>query len=346
MPMDVEADAADDDDVAALVKLAAVAEEALSYTAVDSSATRARLAQLLLLLAAEALLPEAGAQAQLMMAGEACGERGWPSLAADLTAGARLDLSCGSEIGMPELIEAADGSPAPPPFLYINECVAADIVPQWGATVSHLRGCTCCEVRTRFCVTAADSGRGCACHGGNRRECGHGCGCVSKPEACANRVLQRGLRKRLRVKRCDDEGKGWGVFAAEYIRKGDFVVEYVGELVSSAEADRRSEACPLAGNYQFLLPGQSGDRKNAMVIDGYAVRNVAAFINFSCDPNLCTQRIASASGDVHLPRVGFYAKKDIKPNEELGYRRDPNDRKRDKTIQCRCGAGDKCAGSV
>ena len=53
-------------------------------------------------------------------------------------------------------------------------------------------------------------------------------------------------------------GKGWGVFAEESINQGDFVIEYVGEYVSPAEAERRSALSPLAGDYMMELPGRGG----------------------------------------------------------------------------------------
>ena len=78
------------------------------------------------------------------------------------------------------------------------------------------------------------------------------------------------------------------------------------------------------------------------------MRNVAAFINFSCDPNLEVKPIAAPSGDKRIRRVAFFAARDIKPQEELGYRRDPNacsSRSRDASIACSCGSS-LCHGYV
>ena len=38
-----------------------------------------------------------------------------------------------------------------------------------------------------------------------------------------------------------DNGCGWGVKALENIKKGSFVVEYVGEVITSEEAEERGE---------------------------------------------------------------------------------------------------------
>ena len=97
------------------------------------------------------------------------------------------------------------------------------------------------------------------------------------------------------------------------------------------------------------MPGRLGlYRTQACVIDAYAIRNVAPFINFSCDPNLEVKRIDSASGDARLPRVGFFAKKDIFVGDELGYRRDASawsTKQRNASIPCGCGAK-TCVGYV
>ena len=46
---------------------------------------------------------------------------------------------------------------------------------------------------------------------------------------------------------------GRGVFAARRIRRGTRIIEYVGERVSHAEADRRYEDRPVEDNHTFLF---------------------------------------------------------------------------------------------
>ena len=75
-------------------------------------------------------------------------------------------------------------------------------------------------------------------------------------------------------------------------------------------------------------------------IDAYAVRNIAAFINFSCDPNLEKKGIKCP---VRKLRVAFFTKRNLKPGEELGYLRDEGDRK--GKLKCNCGSG-KCKGML
>ena len=306
--------------------------------------TGTRSVQLLMLLGAQALLPDAGARKQMEAARAACVNGEWPII--DAGGSARRDLSCGCEIGMPEIVLDAEGSATPPqPFLYVNECVAVDLVPQW-FDARH-RDCKCCAKRTKFCAGKAGDpsrGRPCACVA-RQAECGLGCECASKPGNCNNRTLQGGLRKRLKV--LPVASKGWGVVTRDHIPKGDFVVEYVGELISVEESHRREALCPESGSYFFNVPA-SRSGASAAVIDAYAVRNVAAFINFSCEPNLEVRPIAAPSGDKRMRRVAFFAARDIKAGDELGYRRDPNacsSRSRDASIRCSCGSK-LCHGSV
>lgn len=54
-------------------------------------------------------------------------------------------------------------------------------------------------------------------------ECGPSCECGLD---CRNRLTQRGLSVKLKILR--DERKGWGLYADQLIRRGQFVCEYAG----------------------------------------------------------------------------------------------------------------------
>jgi len=70
-------------------------------------------------------------------------------------------------------------------------------------------------------------------------------------------------------------------YYAEQIMEGEFVVEYVGEHISLDEAERRAALSPLAADYMMELPRSGGGGGADLVtIDAYAMRNVAACINF------------------------------------------------------------------
>ncbi|KAM0827076.1 hypothetical protein ACQ4PT_068416 [Festuca glaucescens] len=61
---------------------------------------------------------------------------------------------------------------------------------------------------------------------GTVRECGDECACGP---SCANRRTQRGVTVRLRVVR--QLKKGWGLHAAQVLRRAQFVCEYAGTVV-------------------------------------------------------------------------------------------------------------------
>jgi len=128
----------------------------------------------------------------------------------------------------------------------------------------------------------------------------------------------------------------WGVFADEDINAGDMVVEYRGELIGNAMAEKREveyEKAKIGSDYMFRIDG-------FLVCDATKQGNVARFINASCDPNCYTQ-IITMNGS---KRIVIYAKRDIKAGEELCYDyKFPFEHDETKRIPCHCGAQD-CRG--
>ena len=177
----------------------------------------APMRQMLLLLATRRVLPAAAMSRQLAVATAACGAAGWPC-------GGMDDASSGAEQLTTPDCHAVETLPT---FVYSTESVPFDVAPHWAAAGRPHDGCKCTANRTKFC------GETCGCNKG-RSECGYGCVCVVEARSCVNRKMQRGLRKQLSLRNCG-HGKGWGVFAAESIRAGDFVIEYVGEIISEEE---------------------------------------------------------------------------------------------------------------
>ncbi|HXN80484.1 MAG TPA: SET domain-containing protein [Steroidobacteraceae bacterium] len=73
---------------------------------------------------------------------------------------------------------------------------------------------------------------------------------------------------------------GLGVFAARRILKGTRVMEYLGERVTHAEADRRYAHKDAGDNHTFLFIVDAHT-----VIDAGVGGNQARFVNHSCEPN-------------------------------------------------------------
>jgi len=91
---------------------------------------------------------------------------------------------------------------------------------------------------------------------------------------------------------------GLGLFAAEAIKKDEFLIEYTGEIISTEEADRRG------GEYLFEISSRR-------TVDGKGRGNIARYINHSCDPNCETE--------IRNGRIYVFAIRDIEPGEELTY---------------------------
>lgn len=68
--------------------------------------------------------------------------------------------------------------------------------------------------------------------------------------------------------------------------------------------ERREKVCNESWAYVFTLnlaKGTSSKQGEAAYIDAYQVRNLAAFINFGCTPNLEPRAMLSLSGDRRTP---------------------------------------------
>ena len=158
--------------------------------------------------------------------------------------------------------------------------------------------------------------------------------------ACGNRVVGAGVRFRLQVRKTCH--KGWSLHALEPIGRGRFVCEYAGEVLSSAEALRRSEHNRERGldNYIMMVREHCGDgRVMRTTIDPSHTGNVGRFANHSCEPNLEIQLVRVGS---MVPSVAFFAQRAVGAGEELTIS-DGELSEEGAAKPCRCGAP-SCTG--
>ncbi|XP_073404886.1 histone-lysine N-methyltransferase EHMT2 isoform X3 [Dendrobates tinctorius] len=164
-------------------------------------------------------------------------------------------------------------------------------------------------------------------------ECNQACACW---QTCKNRVVQSGIKVRLQLYRTAK--MGWGVRALQTIPQGSFICEYVGELISDAEADVRED-----DSYLFDLDNKDGE---VYCIDARYYGNVSRFINHLCEPNLIPVRVFMSHQDLRFPRIAFFSGREIRAGEELGF--DYGDRFWDiksKYFTCQCGS-ERCKHSA
>ncbi len=102
-------------------------------------------------------------------------------------------------------------------------------------------------------------------------------------------------KKKLKVKR---SSAGLGLFADEDIKKKEFVIEYVGKILTREEADIKG------GKYLFEI-------STRRTIDGSGRDNIARYINHSCKPN--------CEVEIEKGRIFVSSIKNIKKREELNY---------------------------
>jgi SET domain-containing protein len=131
---------------------------------------------------------------------------------------------------------------------------------------------------------------------------------------------------------------GLGAFATRPIKKGTRIIEYTGERISNAEADRRYDEDKMASHHTFLFT-----LNRQTVVDAAVGGNEARFINHSCAPN-CEAVIVDGR------RIYIEALQDIPVGAELVYdyqyeRTDEHTREDEQFYACQCGAP-QCRGTI
>ncbi|KAM3188477.1 hypothetical protein ACTXT7_000174 [Hymenolepis weldensis] len=134
--------------------------------------------------------------------------------------------------------------------------------------------------------------------------------------------MQLGRKIPLTIFRTSN-GRGWGIKTPQRIPKGTFVIEYVGEIhfpfcqiISINEALRRGELYDRE-NQTYLFEADY-DLPSQFAIDNCHKGNASRFINHSqCEPNLIIHHVFIDGANPKLPRIAFFARRNIKEGEEL-----------------------------
>ncbi|GMN70508.1 hypothetical protein TIFTF001_039548 [Ficus carica] len=154
--------------------------------------------------------------------------------------------------------------------------------------------------------------------------CSSGCKCGS---SCLNKAFQHRPVKKMKLVQvnrlgsycnCKDDGSqrltekcGSGIVADEDIKQGEFVVEYVGEVIDDKTCEERLWNMKHRGETNFYLCEINRD----MVIDATYKGNKSRYINHSCCPNTEMQKWI-IDGET---RIGIFATRDISKGEHLTY---------------------------
>ncbi len=137
---------------------------------------------------------------------------------------------------------------------------------------------------------------------------------------------------------------GTGARALVAIRKGEEIIEYKGQLLTTRQASKLEHADADSGHtFLFTL-------NEKYVIDANVGGNTARWLNHSCAPNCVAYVHDHASGDLRKAKVIIEALRNIKPGEELTYNygivlEERHTPRLKKIWACRCGAKN-CTGTM
>ncbi|KAF7256463.1 hypothetical protein EG68_06396 [Paragonimus skrjabini miyazakii] len=205
-----------------------------------------------------------------------------------------------------------------------NNIIPNDFLPTIEKAIEHRIAnspCTCVNVPEGRCTKRTD-----CVHIRNRVDCAADtCSFASKD--CGNRQFARleRVREEDRVVVFRTINRGFGLKANTAFKTGELVTEYVGEVISLDEANKRiTEALgpsalaaissarkgfqPLSETYLARL-----DPELDFVVDAHSKGNLSRFVNHSCEPNL----IATSWLTGKRPHIALFASRHIAANDEL-----------------------------
>ncbi|XP_064615910.1 histone-lysine N-methyltransferase EHMT2-like [Liolophura sinensis] len=228
------------------------------------------------------------------------------------------DITLGKENNPIPGVNAVDEEENPTDYLYITEnCETTPL--NINRTITSLQSCNCKDsCSSNMCNCSRNSVK-CWFDKDGRLlpefntlepplifECNRACRCWT---TCNNRVVQNGITVRLQLFRTCN--RGWGVKTLLDIPQGSFICEYIGELISDSEADRRED-----DSYLFDLDNKDGE---TYCIDARKYGNISRFINHLCEPNIIPVKVFVEHQDLRFPRICFFSSRPIKAQEELGF---------------------------
>uniref|UniRef100_A0A8B9RJ03 Histone-lysine N-methyltransferase NSD3 n=1 Tax=Astyanax mexicanus TaxID=7994 RepID=A0A8B9RJ03_ASTMX len=185
----------------------------------------------------------------------------------------------------------------------------------------------------------------CNCRPTDERPCGQDSQCLNRmlqyechPQVCpaAERCLNQSFSKRVYpdTEVIKTSGRGWGLKTKQDLKKGDFIMEYVGELIDLEECRQRISHANKNHITNFYMLTLTKDR----VIDAGPKGNLSRFMNHSCSPNCETQKW-TVNGDI---RIGLFTLCDIAADTELTFNYNLDCLGNGRT-SCHCGA-ENCSG--
>ncbi|XP_029915842.1 histone-lysine N-methyltransferase NSD3 isoform X2 [Myripristis murdjan] len=224
-----------------------------------------------------------------------------------------------------EALEQERNSRKPPPYKFIKSNKPVGKVQVHVADLSEIPRCNCKPTDKHPCNLDSQCLNRMLQYECHPQVCPAG-------DSCENQCFSKRLYAETEVIKTD--GRGWGLRTNQALRKGDFVTEYVGEVIDSEECQQRIKRAHENHVTNFYMLTLTKDR----VIDAGPKGNSSRFMNHSCSPNCETQKW-TVNGDV---RIGLFALCDIEAGTELTFNYNLHCVGNRRT-SCHCGA-DNCSG--
>lgn len=155
---------------------------------------------------------------------------------------------------------------------------------------------------------------------------------VRKTKTAVEEEIMRNLEKAVLEQRAEGlkvayfKNKGRGVVAERRFERGEFVIEYIGDLISMADATEREQQYALddnAGCYMYYFKHKNQQYCIDATID---TGKLGRLVNHSRNGNLLTKVVVVKQ----RPHLILIAKDDIEPGEELTY--DYGDRSKESLL--------------
>ena len=142
-------------------------------------------------------------------------------------------------------------------------------------------------------------------------ECNNLCACGIE---CVSKSTQGGAHPSLEVY-CT-ERKGYGVRINKDLVKGQFVCEYVGELIPLSDAKKKLSTLTTEKSCYVVIYKEHFGSTNTLCtcIDATVKGNIARFINHSCSPNLIMLPVRSGC---IVPRLCLFTVQPVAKGTEL-----------------------------
>ncbi|XP_048685461.1 histone-lysine N-methyltransferase NSD3 isoform X2 [Lepidochelys kempii] len=224
-----------------------------------------------------------------------------------------------------EALEIERNSRKPPPYKHIKSNKVIGKVQIQVADLSEIPRCNCKPSDENPCGLESECLNRMLQYECHPQVCPAG-------ERCQNQRFTKRLYPDAEIIKTDR--RGWGLRTKRNIKKGEFVNEYVGELIDEEECRLRIKRAHENSITNFYMLTVTKDR----IIDAGPKGNYSRFMNHSCNPNCETQKW-TVNGDV---RVGLFALCDIPAGMELTFNYNLDCLGNGRT-ECHCGA-ENCSG--